>query len=166
MFSKSDGKQAVWSGYGHKATKIVRKKFWGRLVRMRSAVQIRPAAPKILENLGFRGFFVAKSRFTVWVKNSDPHRDPRRHKFQITRFTQAGKAHSFHCASVSKRDPLRWARVWRKDHRTGRSAFPSGFLLPFFSYMTCPRTLPMVWAASSCFCRVAWVYVRRVNPAS
>ena len=58
MFSKSDGKQAVWSGYGHKATKIVRKKFWGRLVRMRSAVQIRPAAPKILENSGFRGFFV------------------------------------------------------------------------------------------------------------
>ena len=76
MFSKSDGKQAVWSGYGHKATKIVRKKFWGRLVRMRSAVQIRPAALKILENFGFRGFFVANSCFAVWVKKSDPHRDP------------------------------------------------------------------------------------------
>ena len=46
------------------------------LVRMRSAVQIRPAAPKILENFGFRGFFVVKSRFAVWSKNSDPHRDP------------------------------------------------------------------------------------------
>ena len=43
---------------------------------MRSAVQIRPAAPKILENFGFRGFFVAESCFAVWLKNSDPHRDP------------------------------------------------------------------------------------------
>ena len=65
MFSKSDGKQAVWSGYGHKATKIVRKKFWGRLVRMRSAVRICPAAPKSLENFGFRGFFVAIFDFSV-----------------------------------------------------------------------------------------------------
>ena len=46
------------------------------LVRMRSAVQIRPAAPKILENFGFRGFFVVKSCFAVWPKISDPHRDP------------------------------------------------------------------------------------------
>ena len=68
MFSKSDGKQAVWSGYGHKATKIVRKKFWGRLVRMRSPVRIWVAAPKIPENFGFRGFFVAKSNETVRVK--------------------------------------------------------------------------------------------------
>ena len=33
-------------------------------------------------------------------------------------------------------------------------------LLPVFfslSYMTCSMKLPMVWAASSCFCRVAWV---------
>ena len=47
-----------------------------QLVRMRSAVQIRPAAPQILENFGFRGFFVANSCFAVWVKKSDPHRDP------------------------------------------------------------------------------------------
>ena len=25
------------------------------------------------------------------------------------------------------------------------------------SYMTCSMKFPMVWAASSCFCRVAWV---------
>ena len=131
MPSKSAGKQMKWSENGHKARKIVRKKLQSRLVRMRSAVQIRPAAPKILENFGFRGFFAANSCFAVWVKKSDPHRDPRRHKFQITRFTLAGKARSFHCASVSKRDPLCWARVWPKDHRTGRSAFPPGFLLPF-----------------------------------
>ena len=76
MRSKSDEKKMVWSGYGHKALKIVRTKFRGRLVRMRSPVQIQIAAPKILENFGFRGFFVAKSCFAVWVKNSDPHRDP------------------------------------------------------------------------------------------
>ena len=42
---------------------------------MRSPVQIRIAAPKTPENLGFWGFFVAKSCFTVRVKNPDPHRD-------------------------------------------------------------------------------------------
>ena len=31
---------------------------------------------KIPENFGFRGFFVAESCFAVWLKNSDPHRDP------------------------------------------------------------------------------------------
>lgn len=45
------------------------------MVRMRSPVQIRIAAPKTPENLGFWGFFVAKSCFTVRVKNPDPHRD-------------------------------------------------------------------------------------------
>ena len=38
------------------------------LVRMRSAVRIRPAAPKSIENLGFRCFFVAKTLKMVWVK--------------------------------------------------------------------------------------------------
>ncbi|MBS6372443.1 MAG: hypothetical protein KH440_10670, partial [Oscillospiraceae bacterium] len=39
-----------------------------QLVRMRSPVQIWVAAPKIPENFGFRGFFVAKSNETVRVK--------------------------------------------------------------------------------------------------
>jgi len=38
------------------------------LVRMRSAVRIRPAAPKSIENFGFRCFFVAKTTEMVWVK--------------------------------------------------------------------------------------------------
>ena len=38
------------------------------MVRMRSAVRIRPAAPKSIENLGFRCFFVEKTHFYVWVK--------------------------------------------------------------------------------------------------
>ena len=33
------------------------------LVRMRSAVRIRPAAPKSIENFGFRCFFVVKMYF-------------------------------------------------------------------------------------------------------
>ena len=38
------------------------------MVRMRSAVRIRPAAPKSTENFGFRCFFVAKMLKTVRVK--------------------------------------------------------------------------------------------------
>ena len=33
-------------------------------------------------------------------------------------------------------------------------------------YMTCSMNTPIVSAACFCICRVAWVYVRRVNPAS
>ena len=66
-----------------------------------------------------------------------------------------GKARSFHCASVSKRDPLRWVRVWVKI--TGREDLLSRPAFFSLSYMTCSMKLPIVWAASSCFCRVAWV---------
>ena len=38
------------------------------MVRMRSAVRIRPAAPKSIENFGFRCFFVVKMLKEVWVK--------------------------------------------------------------------------------------------------
>jgi hypothetical protein len=38
------------------------------LVRMRSAVRIRPAAPKSIESFGFRCFFVVKTLKEVWVK--------------------------------------------------------------------------------------------------
>ena len=38
------------------------------MVRMRSAVRIRPADPKSTENFGFRCFFVAKMLKTVRVK--------------------------------------------------------------------------------------------------
>jgi len=58
----------ILSEYDHKVRKIVRKKFRRRLVRMRSPVRIWVAAPKIPENFGFRGFFVAKSNETVRVK--------------------------------------------------------------------------------------------------
>ena len=45
-----------------------RKSIHGFLVRMRSAVRIRPAAPKSIENFGFRCFFAVKIHFEVWVK--------------------------------------------------------------------------------------------------
>ena len=66
------------SFWSKKHRKALERKSWGvpnQLVRMRSPVQIRIAAPKTPENLGFWGFFVAKSCFTVRVKNPDPHRD-------------------------------------------------------------------------------------------
>ena len=35
--------------------------------------------------------------------------------------------------------------------------FLPGAFIVFGAYITCAMKLPMVWAASSCFCRVAWV---------
>ena len=43
-----------------------------------------------------------------------------------------------------------------KEHRRGDFAFSPVFLF-FSAYMTCAMKLPMVCAASSCFCLVAWV---------
>ena len=44
-----------------------------------------------------------------------------------------------------------------KEHRRGGFAFSPVFLHHFSAYMTCAMKLPMVCAASSCFCLVAWV---------
>ena len=44
----------------HKALQIKGWEDFYHLVRMRSAVRIRPAAPKSIENFGFRCFFVVK----------------------------------------------------------------------------------------------------------
>ena len=99
------------------------------LVRMRSPVRIWVAAPKIPENFGFWGFFVAKSCFVGWSKISDPHRDPH--------------------AEMKQRNQ------WTQECRTGRRAScPAHF---FCFYRTCSIKLPIAAAASSCFCLVAWV---------
>ena len=51
-----------------------------QLVRMRSAVRIRPAAPENSRNLVISGVFVVVFRKFVWVRmwvnRPDPHRDP------------------------------------------------------------------------------------------
>ena len=101
-----------------------------QLVRMRSPVQIRIAAPKSLENFGFQGFFVANFDFLVWVK------------MWVNQLT--------HTVTHSPKWPVKSIQC-----RAGNLRFLPGFFsLP---YMTCSMKLPMVAAASSCFCRVAWV---------
>ena len=52
----------------HKALQIKGWEDFYHLVRMRSAVRIRPAAPKSIENFGFRCFFVEKTHFYVRIK--------------------------------------------------------------------------------------------------
>ena len=44
-----------------------------------------------------------------------------------------------------------------KEYRRGGFAFSPVFLCFFSAYMTCAMKLPIVCAASSCFCLVAWV---------
>ena len=78
-----------------------------QLVRMRSPVQIWVAAPKILENFGFRGFFVVNLYFFVWVK------------MWVSWLN--------HILTHTSKGPERF-----KKCRTGRFAFPSGF----FVYVT------------------------------
>ena len=74
MHSKSDGKQADWSRYGHKAQKIVIKNSKSRLVRMRSPVQIRIAAPqKPLFSLEKGGFIFGGERTTSYTGGLPPY---------------------------------------------------------------------------------------------
>ena len=44
-----------------------------------------------------------------------------------------------------------------KEYRRGGFTFSPVFLRLFSAYMTCAMKLPIVCAASSCFCLVAWV---------
>ena len=53
------------------------------------------------------------------------------------------------------RDP-HGERAGKGQRVQGRKLALSALLFSL-SYMTCSMKLPMVWAASSCFCRVAWV---------
>ena len=71
MCSKSDGKKMVLSRYGQKALKIVRKKFRGRLVRMRSAVRIWVAAPKCVDKRDTQQKYRTEVRyFCISTENS------------------------------------------------------------------------------------------------
>jgi len=115
---------------GTKCPESMRPHSTNQLVRMRSPVQIRIAAPKSLENFGFQGFFVANFDFLVWVK------------MWVNQLT--------HTVTHTPKWPEK-----SKQCRAGNLRFLPGFFsLP---YMTCSMKLPMVAAASSCFCRVAWV---------
>ena len=98
---------------------------------MRSAVRICPAAPKSIENFGFRCFFVAKTLKMVWVK------------MWVNCLT--------HTVTHTRKYPDR-----SKEYRRGSFCLLSG-IFAFSAYMTCAMKLPIVCAASSCFCLVAWV---------
>ena len=133
---KQWNKQAAASSFlDKKRRKALYSKGWKalrRLVRMRSAVRICPAAPKSIENFGFRCFFVAKTPEMVWVK------------MWVNCLTHT-VTHTTKCAERAK------------EHRRGGFAFSPVFLRLFSAYMTCAMKLPIVCAASSCFCLVAWV---------
>ena len=103
------------------------------LVRMRSAVQIRPAAPENSRNHRVSGVFVAVLLKFIWVRmwvnRTDPHRDPHAE--------MSGKG---------QRVPGR------------KFCFPAWlFSLLFLPYMTFAIKFPIVSAAWFCICRVAWV---------
>ena len=77
---KSAGKQMKRNKNEHKLTEKIIKSFKFRLVRMRSAVRIRPAAPENPRNHAISGIFL-----TFFGRNGvgqnvgqppDPHRDP------------------------------------------------------------------------------------------
>ena len=108
------------------------KKGQGQLVRMRSAVRICPAAPKSIENFGFRCFFVAKTLKMVWVK------------MRVNCLT--------HTVTHTRKCPDGF-----EEYRRGSFCLLSGISHPFSAYITCAMKLPIVCAASSCFCLVAWV---------
>ena len=100
-----------------------------QLVRMRSPVQIWVAAPEALKIKVFEGFLL---RILIFWCGSNVG--------QIV-------------------DPHRGPHGERagKLQRVQGRKFALPALLFFLPYMTCAMKDPMVWAASSCFCRVAWV---------
>ena len=86
---------------------------------------------KHLKSEDFRCFFVTNFRFSMWVK-----------------MWVSGLTHT-----------VTHTRKGNNGHkRAGQEAlcFLPGFFLSL-PYMICSMKFPMVWAASSCFCRVAWV---------
>ena len=66
--TKSFRPHPFWGKNARKALYANGRRAFYHLVRMRSAVRIRPAAPKSIENFGFRCFFVVKTHFQVWGK--------------------------------------------------------------------------------------------------
>jgi hypothetical protein len=116
---------------GPKSLKTVRRSARIHFVISRSCVRVTPPAPKSIENFGFRCFFVAKTLKKVWVK------------MWVNCLT--------HTETHTRKYPDR-----SKEYRRGSFCLLSG-IFAFSAYMTCAMKLPIVCAASSCFCLVAWV---------
>ena len=100
-----------------------------QLVRMRSPVQIWVAAPEALKIKVFEGFLLRILIFWCGLN--------------------VGQIVDPHCDPCGK-------RAGKSQRVPGRKfALPARFFS--LSYMTCSMKLPIVAAASSCFCRLAWV---------
>ncbi len=87
---------------------------------------------KSIENFGFRCFFVAKTLKMVWVK------------MRVNCLT--------HTVTHTRKCPDGF-----EEYRRGSFCLLSGISHPFSAYITCAMKLPIVCAASSCFCLIAWV---------
>lgn len=118
-------------GKAPKALKTAKRSAPIHFVISRSCVRVTPPAPKSIENFGFRCFFVAKTLKKVWVK------------MWVNCLT--------HTETHTRKYPDR-----SKEYRRGSFCLLSG-IFAFSAYMTCAMKLPIVCAASSCFCLVAWV---------
>ena len=164
------------SGKAPKALKTVKRSVWIHFVISRSCVRVTPPAPKSIENFGFRCFFVAKTLKMVWVKmrvNCLTHTVthtrnklyPRKWTRDFDPWPRSADTHLTHrvsqwlCRLLPAHAPWVQRNVRKEPKSTGEEtfAFSPVFLRLFSAYMTCAMKLPIVCAASSCFCLVAWV---------
>ena len=136
-------------GKAPKALKTVKWSTPIHFVISRSCVRVTPPAPKSIENLGFRCFFVAKTLKMVWVKirvNCLTH--------TLTHIGWQSAALPPTASSCPMGTRKCTERV--KEYRRG-NCFLSGALLACGTYRICAMKLPIFSAAFCCICLVAWV---------
>ena len=105
------------------------------------------------ENSGNR---MISTVFATFKKSFDPHKSrlyltPKAFFFDAFQKLPSGNTGPTHTVTHTTNCAER-----AKEHRRGGFAFSPVFLF-FSAYMTCAMKLPIVCAASSCFCLVAWV---------
>ena len=139
------------SGKPQRALKSSRRSARIHFVISRSCVRVTSLAP---ENSGNR---MISTVFVTFKKNFDPHKlrlhlTPKAFFFDAFQKLPSGNTGPTHTVTHTTSCAER-----AKEHRRGGFAFSPVFLRLFSAYMTCAIKLPMVCAASSCFCLVAWV---------
>ena len=138
------------SGKAPKSLKTVKWSTPIHFVISRSCVRVTPPAPKSIENFGFRCFFCCKNAENGASQNvgqlPDPHPDP--HWLAVSGF-----------AAYCQLMPHGYNEMCGKSRRAPerKLLLSLRYFGAFTAYMTCAMKLPMVCAASSCFCLVAWV---------
>ena len=139
------------SGKPQRALKSSRRSARIHFVISRSCVRVTSLAP---ENSGNR---MISAVFVTFVKSFDPHKlrlhlTPKAFFFDAFQKLPSGNTGPTHTVTHTTKCAER-----AKEHRRGGFAFSPVFLRLFSAYMTCAMKLPIVCAASSCFCLVAWV---------